>query len=136
MALGLGVNDWSVSQCREQLMALSKKVFESPSQLSKWLGRLTYGAWPLATRVYSMWSNSAFYNSRVLEKLLRETFGPSKKLLLSCHNQTHVAVTATTESVPASELFTTYNKHSHHDERLYGWHQRLKAQRGVKVWEA
>lgn len=136
IALGIGVKEWTIEDCRRRLLSLSHDVFGHRSRISQSLDWFTNGWWTVASRLVRIWCNSAIYDADNLEAILRTSFGAEIELMAPRHLGTHVAVTASTAALPACELFTTYNKASHPDGRLYAWHQRLRERYTVKIWEA
>ena len=135
-ALALGLNRWSVAQCRERLAAMSKEVFGRPSKAAQAASWLTGGWSALAGKLLRVWLNDAIYDSATLEEALKHSFGADVPLMAPTGDGPAVAITTTTPGTPACALFTTYNKNSHPALPSYAWHQRHSPGRDIRVWEA
>ena len=135
-ALALGLNRWTVVQCRERLAAMSREVFAAPSRATQAMSWITGGWSALAGKMLRVWLNNAIYDSTTLEGALQSCFGPDTPLIGPTGDAPAVAITTTTPGTPACALFTTYNKSSHPPSPSYVWHQRQHSTRAIRVWEA
>lgn len=133
--MSLGVNQWTIPKCQEQLVDLAQKVFETPDGMTKRLSDWTGGWYPLVYKAAKFVMNSGAYDSSSLENILQDTFGLETELLASRSPGPKVAVTATDASSPMCELLTTYNKSSHKTEQTYRWYGD-RGSRRIRVWEA
>ena len=135
VALGLGVKRWSIAECQAKLTLLSQRIFCQESSFTTSLSRATKGwSGTVARAARFLWYGN-LYDERTLETVMQDAFGAEDLLAARESSDLRVAVTATTNSNPPCDIFTTYDKQEHGKERAYGWPDHEMAGK-VRIWEA
>ena len=134
VALGLGVKEWSVDECREKFIYFCKCVFSRKTTFGTFLSAITGGWSHSVHQVSKIYQKGGLYSSDVLDPIFKESYGEEEPLMQ--HRRVRVAVTTTGETRPFCQLLTTYNKSDHEIEPAYSWPQQHRHISSWKIWNA
>lgn len=112
IALGLGVEGWSIDECIHHFEKLCTTAF-TPREL--------HGLWGLE-QISTMNHGYSKYKTKPLENALKATFSTSDQPLFGgkqnhYHSLVKVAVTSTTETGENAILLTNYNRPNKNDDQ-------------------
>lgn len=127
IALGLGVEGWSIDECINHFEKLCTKAF-TPRE---------FHGIPGLEQLSAINHNYSKYKSKPFEEVLKATFSASDQPLFGgeqdhSHSSVKVAVTSTTETDVKALLLTNYNRShekDHHGKFLY-----IKIQFNTKIF--
>lgn len=105
IALGLGVEGWSIDECIDQFAKLCTTAF-TPREF--------HGIWGVE-EISAISHKYSKYKTRPLDDILKTTFSVADQPLFGgnqndCHASVKVAVTSTTETAENALLLTNYNR--------------------------
>ncbi len=112
IALGLGVEGWSIDKCIDQFEKLCATAF-TPREF--------HGIWGVR-QLSAISHNYSKYKTKPLEEILKTTFSLADQPLFGgnqdhCHASVKVAVTSTTETGENALLLTNYNRSHKKDDQ-------------------
>ena len=116
-------------------MSLAQEVFLRPSALSRLWPKVD-GWLTTFQKVWGFLRNSAMYDSDVLEKVLKESFGETKELLGSWPINVAVTTTAWNSRLQFCTLLTSYNSASRRPIKSYARRNTNDHGDAIHMWEA
>jgi len=130
IALGLGINEWSVSDCKKKFNSLIRQAF------TKRAG----GDTPFFKH-FNLFVHQSRYQTKTMEDALQEAFSQDDSLFGQIRDQRKfnckVAVTATTPTGEKAILIANYNRVRHHNQPLgYSFDRASNPAGELRVWEA
>ncbi|KAK6351889.1 hypothetical protein TWF718_005033 [Orbilia javanica] len=131
IALGLGVNGWSVNRCKRHFVELCGAAFTPrKGTKTKWI------------RQFVVARHHSRYETQPLEKSLRQSYNEERLLFGGSQNSRtspgpKVAVVATTyNSIEEPVLLANYNRVVNDQDTTYQFRRQKNEKMELKVWEA
>lgn len=134
-ALGLGKCGWSIQECKEKFLILTKRVFSSLSAPEEYLTWVTRGWYKTVKSAFKVLLTDSIYDTELIETVLKDAFGPSSTMVSprTHFREPRVAVVVDEASSSTCKILPTYNKAGHRRAKQYNWPARYP---DFLVWEA
>jgi len=128
IALGLGVNEWSVSECKRNFVELISQAFTKRPG-----GETPFG------KQFNLFVHQSRYRTETMEAGLKHAFGESESLFGQSRDQSlfnnKVAVTATSPTGERAFVMTNYNRRNVSGAG-YSFDRESDPANEIRVWEA
>lgn len=134
-AIGLGRCGWSIEECKEKFLALTRQAFPSMSKPEEYLSWATGGWYKTIRDVTKILIKDSLYDTAQIESILKEAFGSASVMAApqTDSNTCRVAVVANEASKETCAILPTYNIVKEGREERYTWPREY---RKCHIWEA